>query len=161
MAKAVLLMALSFLPALALATRWVKDPLVVEGKVYCDTCLAGYETTATTYIAGAKVRIECKERVSNKIIYSKEATTDSCGTYKMLIPEDHGDEICDAVLVSSPQFDCATASPGRDRARVILTENNGIATKNRFVNAMGFTRTDALAGCADVLKQYEETEYGY
>ncbi|POO04039.1 Allergen Ole e 1, conserved site [Trema orientale] len=161
MAKALLLMALCLLPALATASRPVKDPLKVEGKVYCDTCRAGFETSATTYIAGAKVRIECRERKTMDLVYSKEATTDSSGTYKMLISEDHADEVCDALLVSSPQADCATASPGRDRARVILTSYNGIASSNRYVNAMGFTRNEALAGCADVLKLYQETEYAY
>ncbi|KAF4358351.1 hypothetical protein F8388_014621 [Cannabis sativa] len=160
MAKAVLLMALCFLPALALA-RIMTDPYEVQGKVFCDTCLLGFETPATTYIAGAKVKIECKDRTSNRPVYSKEATTDKSGCYKMVIPEDHGDQICDAMVVSSPLPECAIPSKGRDSARVILTDNNGIASKQRFVNAMAFTRTQKLAVCENVLKQYELTDDQY
>ncbi|KAM1119811.1 hypothetical protein ACFX2B_043349 [Malus domestica] len=56
MAKLVLLITLCVLPALAAATRPMKTPFTVEGKVYCDTCRARYETKAITYIAGAKIQ---------------------------------------------------------------------------------------------------------
>ena len=52
MARFVILFALCVLPALVAATRPVRTPFVVRGKVYCDTCLAGFETSATTYIPG-------------------------------------------------------------------------------------------------------------
>lgn len=52
MAKTVLLIALCLLLALAVESRPMKNPFVVEGKVYCDTCRAGFETSATTYIPG-------------------------------------------------------------------------------------------------------------
>lgn len=52
MAKLIVLFALCVLPALAVATRPMKTPFTVEGKVYCDTCRAGFETSATTYIPG-------------------------------------------------------------------------------------------------------------
>lgn len=96
-----------------------------------------------------------------ELVYSKEATTDSTGCYTMLIPEDHEDQVCDAVLVHSPLSNCAKVSPGRDRARVILNCDNGIASNSRFVNSMGFERDEPLAGCANVLKQYQETDNQY
>ena len=52
MARVIILFALIMLPALALASRPVRTPFVVRGKVFCDTCLAGFETSATTYIPG-------------------------------------------------------------------------------------------------------------
>ena len=52
MAKVVILMALYLLPALAMPTRPMKTSFLVEGNVYCDTCRCGFETSATTYIAG-------------------------------------------------------------------------------------------------------------
>ncbi|KAH7524431.1 hypothetical protein FEM48_Zijuj06G0118400 [Ziziphus jujuba var. spinosa] len=156
MAKPVLLLALCILPALALATRPLRKPLIVQGRVYCDTCLAGFETSASNYIAGAKVRLECKNRNTMQLLYSKEGTTDSTGTYKITVTEDHEDQLCDALLVSSPQGDCAKVSPGRERARVILTNYNGMASETRFANAMGFTKEEPAAGCANVLKQYQE-----
>lgn len=48
-----LLAALCLLPAIAAAAaRPTRTPLTVTGKVYCDTCQAGFETPASTYIAG-------------------------------------------------------------------------------------------------------------
>lgn len=52
MAKLVIFLALCLLPALALANRPLRTPLVVHGRVYCDSCLAGFETSASNYIAG-------------------------------------------------------------------------------------------------------------
>lgn len=91
-----------------------------------------------------------------ELLYSKEGKTDSTGSYEISVNEDHEDQVCDALLVSSSQSDCATIAPGRERTRVILTKNNGLASDNRFANAMGFTRKEPAAGCADVLKQYQE-----
>ncbi|CAB4267101.1 unnamed protein product [Prunus armeniaca] len=156
MAKLIVLFALCVLPALAVATRPMRTPFTVEGKVYCDNCRAGFETSATTYIPGATVRLECRDRKTMDIRYTKEGRTDSTGTYKIPVTEDHEDQFCDAVLVSSSQEDCAAAAPGRDRARVILTGYNGIASYNRFANAMGFMKNEAVPGCAQILKQLQE-----
>ncbi|KAM1104301.1 hypothetical protein PS2_012495 [Malus domestica] len=56
MEKLVMLIALCVLSALTTATRPMKTPFTVEGKVYYDTCHAGYETKAITYIASAKIQ---------------------------------------------------------------------------------------------------------
>lgn len=92
------------------------------------------------------------------LVYSREATTDSTGTYQLFVDEEHEDQFCDAILVSSSQRDCSKASPGRERARVILTRNNGIASDNRFVNALGFEREQPMSWCSQLLKQYQEYE---
>ncbi|XP_030453317.1 protein DOWNSTREAM OF FLC [Syzygium oleosum] len=156
MARLAVLLALCLLPAIAAAARPTRTPLTVTGKVYCDTCQAGFETPASTYIAGAKVKVECKDRTSMKPLYSQEATTDSTGTYKMFVSEDHLDQLCDAMLVSSPQPNCQKPAAGRDRARVILTRYNGIASDDRFANNMGFVIDQPLSGCAQVLQQYQD-----
>lgn len=52
MSKAITLVALCFLPALVMSARPNRNPFVVRGRVYCDTCLAGFETSASTFIAG-------------------------------------------------------------------------------------------------------------
>ncbi|KAG7552434.1 hypothetical protein ISN45_Aa06g030350 [Arabidopsis thaliana x Arabidopsis arenosa] len=158
MSKAVLLVVLCFLPVLAIAARPNKNPFVVQGRVYCDNCLAGFETPASTYIHGAVVRLECKDRRTMELTYSHEARTDSTGSYKILVNEDHDDQFCDAMLVRSSQLRCSTVSPGHDRARVTLTRFNGIASDDRFANNMGFLRDAAMPGCADIMKQYQETE---
>lgn len=105
---------------------------------------------------GAKVKVECKDRTSMKLLYSQEATTDSTGTYKLFVSEDHQDQLCDAMLLSSPQSNCQKLAAGRDRARVILTRYNGIVSDTRYANNMGFEMDQPLAGCTQVLQQYQD-----
>ncbi|XP_042475358.1 pollen-specific protein C13-like [Macadamia integrifolia] len=156
MARFLILFALCVLPALVSASRPVKNPFVVVGKVFCDTCRCGFETSATTYIHGAKVRVECKDRETLKVAYHVDGVTDTTGTYRITVADDHEDELCESVLISSPQTDCTAKTPGRDRSRVILTNNNGIISNIRNANAMGFTKDTALSGCTQLLKQYQE-----
>lgn len=47
-----ILFLLCVLPVLAMAGRPEKKPYCVRGKVYCDTCRAGFETPASTYLEG-------------------------------------------------------------------------------------------------------------
>ena len=156
MAKLMLLVALFVLPAIVTAIRPAANPMIVRGRVFCDPCRAGFETPATTYIRGAKVKLECKDKDTMELLYNTEGKTDATGTYTIMVKEDHKDQICDAVLVSSPQTDCASAAPGRERARVILTRYNGIASDQRFANSMGFMKEQVLSGCSQLLKQYQE-----
>ncbi|GMI90592.1 hypothetical protein like AT4G08685 [Hibiscus trionum] len=158
MAKMLLFVALCLVPSLVSATRMVKNPLMVQGQVYCDRCRAGFETPKTTNMAGAKVKVVCSDRKTGEVVYEREGYTDSTGQYKIRVSEDHLDEICDAVLVKSSQPECAQMTPGRERARVILTNFNGIASNTRFANAMGFMADEAEAGCAEVLKLYQEED---
>ncbi|CAM8981606.1 hypothetical protein QQ045_028904 [Rhodiola kirilowii] len=158
MSKSLLFVALCVLPLIVGATRPLSNPLVVQGRVYCDTCRAGFLTSASTYIAGAKVRVECKSRDTLQLKYSRDATTDPNGTYKIPVTEDHENQICEVVLISSPQANCALIAPGADRARAILTTNNGIASNTRNVNSLAFVRESAQSGCAQVLQAYNESD---
>ncbi len=136
----------------------MRHPFTLQGRVYCDTCRAGFETPVTSYIAGARVRIECKDRDTLQLVYSVEGVTDSTGTYKIAIEDDHGDQMCDAILVKSPQADCAKVDPGRDRSRLSLTRNNGVVSDGRFANAMGFMKDEPDFGCTELLQKYQEYE---
>lgn len=107
---------------------------------------------------GAKVKVECRDRKSGEVVYKREGYTDSTGKYNILVSEDHLDQTCDAVLVKSSQPECAEMTPGRERARVILTNNNGIASNTRYANAMGFMANEAEAGCTEVMKLYQEED---
>ncbi|MED6219034.1 hypothetical protein PIB30_032165 [Stylosanthes scabra] len=156
--KVALLMFLCVLPAMVAASRPAKNPFCVQGRVYCDPCRAGFETSATTYIAGAEVVLECKDKTGTEVVYTKKARTDSTGSYTIYVNEDHADHICDAKLVSSPHHRCKVVTPGRDQARVALTSQNGIASDTRFANAMGFMTEEVAAGCAEILKQYQELD---
>ena len=43
----------------------VSHPYVLQGRVYCDTCRAGFETSATTYIPSMSslfISIYCRSR---------------------------------------------------------------------------------------------------
>ncbi|XP_068637312.1 protein DOWNSTREAM OF FLC-like [Aristolochia californica] len=157
MAKQLIFIALCLLPALA-AARSVRTVFTVQGRVYCDTCRAGFETPYTKYMPGAKVRVECKDRDTMKVLYTAEGITNKEGTYKILVANDHEDQICESVLVQSSQSECAAIEPGRERARVFLTNNNGIASPTRYANNLGFIKDAPIAGCAELLKQYQVYE---
>ncbi|XP_057783766.1 major pollen allergen Lol p 11-like [Salvia miltiorrhiza] len=152
-----LLLAACVVPAIVTA-RFVSESFHVQGSVYCDTCRCGYETDATEYMAGATVRIECRSKDSDKITYSTEAVTDHSGRYAVDVATDCGDDVCDAILVKSANPECATPNAGRDRARVILTRNNGMTSNIRYANNMGFLKKTALPNCAQILQKYQETE---
>nr|AFK37732.1 unknown [Lotus japonicus] len=152
------LLVLCVVPAMVAAIRPAKNPFIVKGCVYCDPCRAGFETSATTRIAGTEVMLLCRQKNSNEVVYTKRGWTNSKGEYTISVSEDHGDQICDAKLISSPHPTCKEATPGRDQARVILTRYNGIASDDRFANAMGFMSENVAAGCTQILKQYEELD---
>ena len=158
MAKLVLMLALCVLPAIVIASRPVSDvEYHLIGRVYCDTCRAGFETPATRYIAGAEVKVQCKERKNTKVVtYEAFGVTDATGTYNICVKGDHGDGLCEVMLVSSPLKACKTADPGRDRSRVTLTSYNGIVSNKRFANAMGFMQDEIMSGCTQLLQQYQE-----
>ncbi|XP_057969915.1 protein DOWNSTREAM OF FLC-like [Malania oleifera] len=158
MARLLVFIAVVLLPAIVSATRPLATPFTVEGAVYCDTCRFGFETSASTPISGARVRIECKNRDTMKLVYSVDGVTNAAGKYKIQVNEDHQEQLCDAVLVSSPQLNCAQVDPGRERARVILTGNNGMTSTRRYANAMGFVRDHPVAVCSELLKLYQEDE---
>ncbi|KAI4981804.1 hypothetical protein ZWY2020_022296 [Hordeum vulgare] len=131
---------------------------VVRGRVWCDTCRAGFETPASTFIAGAKVRVECKSRSTGAQTCSFEGHTDHTGTYNIPVDDEHEQELCESVLVSSPDTACAKAVAGRERAPVFLNNNNGVASNVRLANALGFEKDTPLAACAQILKMYEEVD---
>ncbi|KAF2293072.1 hypothetical protein GH714_036066 [Hevea brasiliensis] len=155
----VLLFALSVyvLPGLVSA-RIVGRPFYIHGRVYCDTCRCGFETNKTTYIPGARVRIECEDRTTSQLRYSVEGVTDSTGTYKIKVEDDHQDQLCYATLVSSPLASCKTADRGRSRAEVILTRNNGAISDLHFANSLGYLRDEPLSGCAELVRQLLESD---
>ncbi|GER26898.1 pollen Ole e 1 allergen and extensin family protein [Striga asiatica] len=159
MAKILLaLIAVCFVPAIS-GSRFVGEPYIVKGSVYCDTCRCGYETDASKYMAGATVRIECRNSDTAQVTYqSQEAITDSKGSYTIKVYGNRGDDYCDAVLVKSSDPLCSTPNMGRDRARVILTDNNGMTSYVRQANNMGFLAATPLANCGKILMKYQEAD---
>ncbi|XP_073009436.1 major pollen allergen Lol p 11-like [Typha latifolia] len=127
---------------------------IIKGRVYCDTCRAGFETSASEYLEGAKVRLECKHFGSGEIIQKGECVTDATGAYELRVEDDHQEEICEVILVDSPRPDCGEVHIGRDRARVSLTRNNGISSAVRYANAVGFLKDEPLLECGLLLQKY-------
>lgn len=154
-------MALASFPSAASASRDLRPRragFVVRGRVWCDTCLAGFETPASTYIAGAKVKVECRSKSTGAKTCSFEGQTDHTGTYNIPVNDEHEHELCESVLVSSPDAKCGKIVAGRERAPVFLTNNNGVTSNVRLANALGFQKDAPLAACAQILKMYEEVD---
>jgi len=102
--------------------------------------------------------LECKQRNSDEVVFSKPGTTDPTGEYTIYVDQDRADEVCDVKLVSSPQHSCSEKVFGRDKARVILTRYNGITSNDRFANTMLYMAEEVASGCAAVLKQMQELD---
>ncbi|CAM0904825.1 unnamed protein product [Alopecurus aequalis] len=137
----------------ALATK--APDYVVQGRVYCDTCRAGFETNVTEYIKGAKVKLECRHFGTNALERSIDGVTDETGTYKIELKDSHVEDICEVVLVQSPLADCHEIENHRDRAPVLLTRNVGIRDSLRLANPLGYLKDAPLPVCSDLLKTFD------
>ncbi|CAN1121770.1 Protein DOWNSTREAM OF FLC [Linum perenne] len=141
-----------FLPAALTTAKFVGKPFVIRGSVYCDTCRCGFETNKTTYIPGATIAVKCIDRDTMQLRYSDETTTDKDGAYEITVEDDHGDQICETVLVSSPWGYCKVPDPGRSHSQVIVTRSNGAISNLHFANAMGFLKDQAEDGCTELVR---------
>ncbi|XP_058092674.1 olee1-like protein [Magnolia sinica] len=135
------------------SSKPIKTPSIVEGKVYCDTYRIRFKTRVSENIAGAKVRIECIDRSTGLMTYSIGGLTDESGTYWIPVEGDHQADICEVVAIGSNHPNCNEVDLGRDRARVLLTKNNGISSHSRYVNALGFMKKETLDVCPDIFKE--------
>ncbi|KAJ3671807.1 hypothetical protein LUZ60_007886 [Juncus effusus] len=153
MAKIQLLVLVAF-AFIGVALAGLPD-FVVEGRVYCDTCRAGFETNVTNYIQGAKVKLECRHFENGKVEHVVEGVTDATGTYKLLMKDNHEEEICEVELVESPLTNCNEIIPGRNRARVTLADDTGITSNQRYANPLGYLKDSPLDICAKVMEMYK------
>ena len=127
----------------------------IIGRVYCDNCRAGFETRAADYIEGAKVRLQCRHFANDSIAHTTDGVTDATGTYSLQMEDDHQEEICEVVLVNSPMADCSEVVKCRDRAIVVLTRDNGVNSKVRYANALGYFKDEPLPVCGQILREYD------
>lgn len=107
-------------------------------------------------LAGAKVRLECRDREGGSLTYSIEGDTDAHGMYSLPVDGDREDEICEVVLVKSNKPGCEEINNSpfvRKGARVSITANNGLASPVRLANPLGFLKKEPLPQCDDVLKE--------
>lgn len=112
----------------------------------------------TCCFVGAEVTLECKDRIRANIVYSKTVKTDSSGSYTIFVDANQANQNCDASLVTSSLPDCREPTPGRDHSRVILNRYNGIATKDRFVNNLGFMKQKVVSACAKIFRRYRDND---
>ena len=96
--------------------------------------------------------LECKDKSATKVVYSQTVTTDSNGAFEFEVYEDHGEQVCDVVLIQSPWAHCKILDKGRYRSRVIVTDSNGIVSNHRYANNLGFVQKDALPVCQQLRK---------
>ncbi|XP_042476256.1 pollen allergen Sal k 5.0101-like [Macadamia integrifolia] len=73
--------------------------------------------------------------------------------YKVTVEGEHEDDICEVVLLDSPISKCAEKVRGRDRARIVLTHNNGVVSNTRYASPLGFLADTPLEVCPEVLKE--------
>ncbi len=160
MASLRILSVIAVVAIFALAGTAVANDLpdyIIQGRVYCDTCRAGFETNVTEYIKGAKVRLECKRFGTQKVERSIDGVTDEKGTYKIELKDSHPEDICEMVLVQSPLPNCNEVQALRDRAEIVLSRNVGISDNIRMANPLGYLKDKALPACPDLLKTFNLT----
>ncbi|XP_023886608.1 olee1-like protein [Quercus suber] len=141
-----------FSPLLNLAQA-TSETFFVEGKVYCDTCRVQFETKISQPLADSKVRLECRKREGGELTYSFDGTTNSTGIYRLPVDGDHEEEICEVVALKSSRADCSDLMAGYERARITLTNKNGLASIARYPNPLGFMVKEALPSCLEILAE--------
>lgn len=103
--------------------------------------------------AGAVVELECRERATGKITTQVQATTDENGSYNLSVAGEHEEEICEVKAIKSTAEECNAPFDGTDRrARVLLTQNNGVQGTTRYANPLGFKTLKADEQCKGVLE---------
>ncbi|OVA03115.1 Pollen Ole e 1 allergen/extensin [Macleaya cordata] len=124
---------------------------------YCcattHACLEGHRG-----VLGAEVKVQCKDSDNKEVVYERKGVTGADGKYSIEVRDDHQEEICDVVLVKSSQNDCAEIVQGLDRARVILTNNNGIISNKRYANYLGFRKAEKVAGCDKLVQLFSSED---
>ncbi|XP_009773994.1 pollen allergen Sal k 5.0101-like [Nicotiana sylvestris] len=130
----------------------------VEGKVYCDFCRALFENRLSKPMAGAEVRLQCRNNTDDSVTLTVEGQTDKNGVYSLLVERDHEDEICEMILMKSSMEDCSeipNEGHAKESARITITSNNGMAETTRHANPLFFVKKQAAPECAEVFKELE------
>ncbi|XP_062017144.1 anther-specific protein LAT52-like [Rosa rugosa] len=127
--------------------------ILVQGKVYCDPCRVQFQTRISEPIEGATVALQCRSRINSTVLYTVERKTGKDGLYTIPVDEDYAEEICEVKTVSSPRADCNDRFDKFEKARVLITYNNGVASTARYANPLGFMKKEAVLECEKVLKE--------
>ncbi|KAL0305638.1 UNVERIFIED_CONTAM: Pollen allergen Che a 1 [Sesamum radiatum] len=133
----------------------------VKGRVFCEVCRANFINKFSKPMAGAEVKLECKDEESGTVTYSVTGgVTDDKGEYSLTAEGDHEEEYCEVTLVKSSQPDCAEIPVDGlgeiPAAEITLTANNGFHDEFRYANALFFTKKEAQPECEELYKELEE-----
>jgi hypothetical protein len=101
----------------------------------------------------AEVRLECRKRADGDVTYSIDGVTDKKGVYSLRVEGDHEEEICEVKAIKSTRSDCNDPMAGYEKARITLTNKNGLSSDARYANSLGFMKKEALPNCIDVLNE--------
>lgn len=130
----------------------IPKPIILVKYTFC--CATLFDVLNILDFTGAKVRVECRTMDTKAKTCSFDGVTDSTGTYNIKVAGEHEYEVCESVLVSSPDGECSSPLMGRERATVVLSDNNGLASDTRVANALGFKKNTPLAWCSSLMKVY-------
>ena len=103
--------------------------------------------------AGAKVKLECRSRENETVIYTLEGETNDKGTYSLPVHKDFQEQICEVTAIDSPDEDCKEKFDDIERARVLITKKNGIESKTRYANPLGFMKKETSDECKGVIEE--------
>ncbi|XP_059645813.1 olee1-like protein [Cornus florida] len=123
----------------------------VEGKVYCDPCRVQFVTKISQFLEGAHVVLLCKDEETGNVTYSVNGQSGKDGSYSLKVEGDHGDEICEVKVATSPQPD--TCGEAMDETAPVTLTDNGMSTDIRYANYIGFMKKDPDAECPKVLEE--------
>ncbi|KAM5586230.1 olee1-like protein [Rosa sericea] len=143
----------SCLSSLAYCDDGDSDGINVEGQVYCDPCRVQFPTRVSKPIEGAKVKLECRSRENETVVYTLEGETNEKGIYTLPVHKDFQEQICEVTAVESPKDDCNEKFDDIERARILITKKNGIESKTRYANPLGFMKKETSDECKEVLKE--------
>ncbi|KAL0398469.1 UNVERIFIED_CONTAM: Pollen allergen Che a 1 [Sesamum radiatum] len=133
----------------------------VKGRVFCEVCRANFINKFSKPMAGAEVKLECRDEESGIVTYNVGGVlTNDKGEYDFIAEGDHEAEYCEVTLVKSSWDDCAEIPVDGlgeiPAAEITLTANNGFHDKYRYANALFFTKKEAQPECQELYKELEE-----
>lgn len=98
------------------------------------------------------MKLSCRNRTTEVVTLTAEATTDESGWYKIPVDGDHEEELCEVSLIESSDPNCSDLLEGAIyRARISLTNRNGVTQTSRFASALGYATKVAHSNCTQVL----------
>ncbi|GMI69031.1 hypothetical protein HRI_000572400 [Hibiscus trionum] len=106
------------------------ESAVVVGTVYCDTCFHQDVPSATHFISGATVAVECKDGKSSRPSFRQQVRSNSRGEFRVRLPfsvSKHVKKIegCSVKLIKSSEPYCAVASSATSSSLRLKSRKKG------------------------------------